>query len=61
MNIMKKPITQTKNKKVHTSNSQMGMGDMMGSGKVNPSMKIKEGFGKPVNPKKLKVPPKSLA
>jgi len=58
---MKKSVTKTKHKEAHAPKTHLGMGEMMGSGKVNPPMKIKSGFGKTVSTKKLKVAPKNLA
>lgn len=50
------------NKSAHTDNTKYGMGDNYGTGFKNPMGKVKEGVGyKPMDKKKMKTPPKSLA
>lgn len=54
--------TTKANKNAHTDNTKYGMGDHYGTGVKNPMGKVKEGVGyKPMDKKKMKTPPKSLA
>lgn len=49
-------------KLAHTPKSSKGMGDYQGTAIKNPMGKVRDGLGfQNLSPKKIKIPPKSLA
>ena len=56
------PGKPKKNRFAHTANTPYGMGDNYGTGIKAKLGKVRDGMGmKPLTPKKLKTPPRSLA